>query len=52
LVGVEDYGFKSDVIVYPNPAVDYFTIELPRHYENNTEVLLMDMTGKTIHSFG
>lgn len=51
MVGVDEDVLAPRVLVYPNPAVDYFTIELPRHYENNTEVLLMDITGKTIHSF-
>jgi hypothetical protein len=37
----------QEVNVYPNPNTGLFTVEIPHAFENS-EVLIMDMTGKTI----
>jgi hypothetical protein len=51
LVGIEDRENQSEVLVYPNPANEYFTIELPSPGFASAEVLIMDITGKPIRSF-
>lgn len=44
-VGVEDDEAANKIKVYPNPVVDYFTVQ---GVVKGTELTLTDVTGKTV----
>lgn len=39
---------ETDIFIYPNPSGDFVAIQLPYAIHNNVDVLLYDVTGRTI----
>ena len=48
-VGIDNIASKKDFKIYPNPAVNYITIEAQK--EQNTQYQLSNSQGKIIHSY-
>ena len=48
LAALEDYNGIEDMTIYPNPAVDAFTIDLALSQAEHLTVQLLDMTGKVL----
>lgn len=41
---------KEKLTVYPNPAMDHFTVKLPDHVSGNWKMNLYDITGRTLQN--
>lgn len=48
LAALEDYNGIEDMTIYPNPAVDAFTIDLALSQAEHLTVQLLDITGKVL----
>lgn len=42
---------NSEFIVYPNPSAGIFTLQLPQGWEEKTDVMITDLTGRIITKF-
>jgi len=49
-IGVEDDALATSISVYPNPAVNYFRINLPVAY-SGSEIRIVSINGKTMSTF-
>ena len=47
LSGIEE-NEQTGVSIFPNPAADYFSIQLPENNNTNCELTIFDITGKTV----
>jgi len=41
-------GFGSDILLYPNPARDFFTVDLP--HDASASIRIYDLGGRLVHS--
>ncbi len=48
--GVNENNLAESVKIYPNPATDRVTVEFPSPLQNSSEIVLSDLSGKTILS--
>ncbi len=49
-VGIEDIEPLENILVYPNPAVDHLTIEIPDYVKEQVELEVYSSTGQLVHS--
>jgi hypothetical protein len=51
LVNVENIQNSNVVYIYPNPAENYFTIQFSKPNQESHDVVIYDLTGKTVVKF-
>ncbi|MFK8008831.1 MAG: T9SS type A sorting domain-containing protein [Saprospiraceae bacterium] len=51
IIVVEFEADRSEIQVYPNPAIKELNINFPENWENETSIVIYDFYGKIINSF-
>jgi hypothetical protein len=49
-VGVKEVDFSQFIQIYPNPAADKITVQLPEQFNNSVQITLSDICGRVLKS--
>lgn len=49
-ISVEEHGLMETMHLFPNPANDYFTVDLPKDHRDGTELKIRNNSGKPIYT--
>lgn len=48
VLGLQQYNDQMELLIYPNPSTGYFKIELSAPVKEQTEIIVLDQTGRIV----